>query len=165
MDPALMTPEVLSGRFVDFIGPLAGVVVVSMVVERALGFVYDFELGGVQPFKEHPTAKALIALGLAMFICFQWKIDLLRDLFTRGSEPPATTYLGLGITAMVVAGGSAGAMALFQGYLGIGREVRKAKLDAEQAELSTRKLRAENDLADEEARKKAALKAPTGAVP
>ena len=48
-------------------------------------------------------------------------------------------------TAFILAGGSAGAIAIFQGYLRMGKEVRDANIEALKSEAEAREFRAKID--------------------
>lgn len=60
------------------------------------------------------------------------------------------------ITAAIVAGGSAGAMTLFQGVLKFNRESRTSIIEANLAESNSRKDKAEAEAAEAKARKEKA---------
>ena len=60
--------------------------------------------------------------------------------------------MGMLMTGFVIAGGSAGAIALFQGYLKLGKESRDAIIEAARAKAESDKQIAELAVAEAQAR-------------
>jgi hypothetical protein len=90
---------------------LATIVVLAFVLERGLAIVFEHRL-----YIDHLQGKGfkeVIALALALFVCWNWKFDALSMILLREQ----TTFLGVLITAGVIAGGSKGAVKLFRDLL------------------------------------------------
>ena len=123
---------------------LSKLVILALILERAL--ILLFEYRWYQKILDGKGLKVPITYLVSLFICFQMDFDILRALF----EPEkSSTSLGLALTAAVVAGGSAGAITLFQGALGFTkagqaklREVKIAQADADLAEAKAREAEA-----------------------
>lgn len=102
------------------LGGLALVVVLAMVLERALSV--PFEWGFLKDFLERTKLRSPIAFLAAWAICWQMKFDLLAALANNKAEIWNAFSIGVLMTAAVIAGGSKGAVLLFQGVLGFGKE-------------------------------------------
>ena len=124
---------------------LAKLVILAMVLERAL--VLLFEYRWYEKILEGKGLKVPIAYIISLCVCLRMDFDILRALF----EPDkSSTSLGLALTAAIVAGGSAGAITLFQGVLGFSKEsqaklkeVKIAEAGAKLAEAKSRRQKAE----------------------
>ena len=149
-------------RFYEIFGALMVLTLTAMLLERALAWLFDhrwyielttnvIDLGddgkkGRQA--KIPGLNAFIGLGFSVIICVKYKFDVPASLFPdTGSHP-----LGLFLTSLVLAGGSAGAMSLFQGFLGMSREARVARV----AEAESRKKIAVAQEKEAEAKRKLA---------
>jgi hypothetical protein len=107
--------------FEQVLSALAVVVVLAMFLERALSL--PFEWGPLKDFLERRKLRAPLAFVVAWVICWQMKFDLLQIMAQQQPKPDATLLsIGVILTAAVVAGGSKGAVLLFQGILGFGKE-------------------------------------------
>jgi hypothetical protein len=141
-------------RFLDVLGALSQLVVLSMILERGLAFVFEHEWftrltcitvpDPTDPARtvqksRIPGLKGLIALLSAVGICHYYAFDVLAALFGRD----AADGLGMTITGVVAAGGSAGAIAIFQGFLNFNKEARDALVAAKKAESEAARERAE----------------------
>lgn len=102
------------------LGGLALVVVVAMVLERALSV--PFEWGLIKDFLDRSKLRAPLAFLAAWAVCWQMKFDLLAILSNNKTEVWNAFSIGVLVTAAVIAGGSKGAVLLFQGVLGFGKE-------------------------------------------
>lgn len=125
-------------------------VVLSLLLERGLAFVFEHDWfrhflekkptigpGGVITRESRALGlKATIALAAAYAICRQNDFDVVAAIF----DAPHSTPLGIWSTALVAAGGSAGAMKLFQGFLGLNKDARDAMIEARKAEGDAAKL-------------------------
>lgn len=136
--------------FVMVLGALGQLVVAAMLVERALSFVFEhkwFTLLFVEqvPDPADPTKtitqnkipglKGIIALIVSVGISFGYNFDILHVLFaTSGTDP-----IGILITGFVIAGGSAGAITIFQGYLNLSKGSRDAIIDAKKSKAESDK--------------------------
>ena len=139
------------------VGALATLVLVATLVERALAFIFEHKwfvrlttrLDATNTrVSKWPGLKGVLALAASLGISFGYDFDVLGVLFP-GNDNAVTGKL---VTGFVIAGGSAGALTIFQGYLGIGKDSREAIIEARKAEASSAKEVAE--LAAAEARAK-----------
>ena len=78
-------------------------------------------------------------MGAAAPICFHYQFDVIATIF-GAAKPDA---IGMFITALVAAGGSAGAISLFQGFLNISKESKDAMIKANNAQADSAKQDAE----------------------
>jgi hypothetical protein len=131
------------------LGLLAKIVVLSMLLERALAFVFEFEWvariltaertpdGRAEPSttatSRVPGLKAAIAFGVSWYVCRYYEVDAFAPLFNAQVSPTGTF-----LTAMVVAGGSAAAIGLFQGVFGFAKSTRELNTQAREAEAEAR---------------------------
>lgn len=102
------------------LGALALIVVLAMVLERALSV--PFEWGLVKDFLDRTKLRAPLAFLAAWAVCWQMKFDLLAVLASNKAGTWNAFSIGVLMTAAVIAGGSKGAVLLFQGVLGFGKE-------------------------------------------
>jgi len=160
--------------FIAVLGALGKLVVLSMMLERGLAFIFehDWFVGATTKEVVDPTdankkkresyipgLRGFLALAAALSLCFGYNFDVLSVIFGRTEG----TWIGIVVTAFVAAGGSAGALTIFQGFLNISKEsregmmaARKAEMDAALAEAKAKKEKAEAERAEAEARKKVA---------
>lgn len=140
-------------EFVAVLGALARLVVLSIVLERLLAFVFEHDWftrltsvtaadpGDVSKqirVQRIPGLKGFIALAVAVGLCFAYQFDILGKLFAQ-----PTRDLGIVITGIVAAGGSAGAIAIFQGFLNMNKEARDAMIAARKANAEAARQQAE----------------------
>lgn len=115
-------------------------VILAFVVERALFIAFDIKWWRD---RLEDGFKAMVAVGVSIGIC--WLHDF--DILARVTETEAsTTTIGIVLTGLVVAGGSAGAMQLMQNILGLGRMARDQANAANAAKVA--KARAEQETAE-----------------
>jgi hypothetical protein len=181
-------------QFLTALGAMAKLVVLSIMLERAMAFVFEHDwfvrltsrlvpdpADATKQIRESrlPGIKGIVALAFAMSLTTLYGFDVLGVLF---NTTPST--MGMLLTGLVAAGGSAGAIAVFQGFLSLNKETRDAmvaarkaeaeeaketaelraktaeanriRAEAEKVEAETRKRIAELQIAEVEARKKAA---------
>ncbi|MBN9091611.1 MAG: DUF1906 domain-containing protein [Reyranella sp.] len=113
--------------FEQVLSALAVVVVLAMFLERALSL--PFEWGPLKDFLERKKLRAPLAFAVAWVICWQMKFDLLQVMGQQPPKPEGNLLsIGVILTAAVVAGGSKGAILLFQGILGFGKEAVDASV-------------------------------------
>ncbi len=154
--------------FLAITGALGKLVILSMVIERGLAFIFEhkwfvdvFTKEDISPDdppksiqkSKVPGLKGIIALSVSIFLCVTYKFDILSVLFSRGSAE----LLGKVITGVVVAGGSSGAIAIFQGFLNINKESRDALLDAKKSQAEALKQIAESEAKEAKARAEEAV--------
>lgn len=140
-------------RLLDVTGSLALLVVLAMLLERALALIFDYHW--FQEFsKKREGLKTPIAFLVSWFTCVHVNFDVLCQLFKNSGGVAIPSQIGILITSAVVAGGSAGAITLFQGVLNFSRDARnslleanKANADAELQEAVARKTKAEAEIA------------------
>ena len=96
---------------------LVSIIVLAFFVERALNWLFELELykKSLHKFK----IKPYIALAVSYFICYAWKFDALSIVFVQES----TGVPGYLITAGIIAGGSKGAIVLFENLKIIKKQV------------------------------------------
>jgi hypothetical protein len=140
-------------EFIEILGALALLVTISVILERALAFLFEHKWFVLlfpdqssrakkeQDGRRYIAAKENIALIVSFSIAFTYKFDILQILFRN----PSWSWLGIILTAFILAGGSAGAIAIFQGYLRMGKEVRDANIEALKSEAEAREIRAKID--------------------
>tara|TARA_R110002012_G_scaffold146889_1_gene305205 strand:+ start:2004 stop:2489 length:486 start_codon:yes stop_codon:yes gene_type:complete len=126
-----MTKEL--GDILVFVG---GLIIVASVVERILGFLFDARpirglVTGNGPLR---SFKPWIALGLSALIVFIYESDILEVIYPAPETGP--TLLGMIVTSLLVAGGSAGLMRVFQDVLGMGKGTRDAKKTLQALEIA-----------------------------
>lgn len=136
-------PSELSPEFFAVLTSLAKLVIFAMLLERALVLIFDYrwykaKLDGL-------GLKVPIAFLVSWFVCTYYGFDVLSALF----EPDKPTPMGLFLTAAIAAGGSAGAITLFQGVFKFSKEsqeslrkLQKAEAEATLVEAETRKKKA-----------------------
>ena len=160
--------------FLMALGALSKLVVLSFMIERALAFIFEHDwfvgmLGLISiemPDPNDPTKiirktripgiKGTVALAVSIWLCFKFKFDVLSILFTdpsatahpsAGTEQPVET-IGVILTGLITAGGSSGAIAIMQSYLGLGKDTRDARIATMQVELEIARATAEKRFAD-----------------
>ncbi len=142
-------PSELSPEFFRIMASLAKLVVLAMLLERALILIFDYrwyeKLDGI-------GLKVPIAFLTAWFICNYYEFDVLSALF----EPDGTSAMGVFLTAAIAAGGSAGAITLFQGVFQFSKQAQDSLREAQKAEAKARQKKAEAEEAEAEARIKKA---------
>lgn len=109
---------------------LAVVVVFAMILERAAVVLFEWSLW--TRLREKLPVLGLntpIAYIIALGICSHTEFDALLQVFpSNGQTWDGPFSIGSLVTAGVIAGGSKGAIRLFQGVLGFGRESVEARL-------------------------------------
>ncbi len=148
------------GASADLIQALFKLVVLAIVLERGLSFVFEIRLAPLRGRKRLPgqpedpmiaevfgaTVKAVITYAAAFGLCFEFGFDVFGPLF--GVKPAdGPPLLDVFLTAAVVAGGSAGAIKLFQDVLGMSKTARDAAREAREEEAKARLAKAQSDRA------------------
>jgi hypothetical protein len=150
----MLTPDMAYGRLLDVSGSIMLLVVLAMLLERALAVVFEYHW--FRRLAEMvPGLKTPLVLLASWAVCSHAGFDILASLFPPSVGSATPTALGVAVTSAVVAGGSAGAMSIFQGVMGLGRdarlgmiELRRARNEALVAEALARKERAASGAAD-----------------
>ena len=94
---------------------LGKLVIFALLLERGLFFIFDYS-----KWREKIEGKGIrapVSLAFAWIICWWYDFDIWAALF----DPDAITPYGIFLTATIVAGGSSGAIVLFQKVLGWNR--------------------------------------------
>lgn len=154
-----MTPDQAYERLLNVFGTLSLLVILAMLLERALALVFEYHWFQ-EVSKKYPGLKTPIAFAASWFTCNFVQFDILSQLFPPSTGTPEAKTIGIIITSAIMAGGSAGAIMLFQGVLNFSREsrtslieARKVNAEADLAEAKARKNRAEADAAESAVRK------------
>ncbi len=145
--------ESISDDFTLILWVLARLVIFSLFLERALYFIFDYTKW--RDSLEGKGIRAPLSLIAAWAACYYWEFDAVYPVL----DPSAgATPFGIAITATIVAGGSQGAMVLFQDVLNFSRQARtdmqtlkqvkneadKSKIEAEIAKAKSEKAVSEN---------------------
>lgn len=126
------------------VNELIKVVLLAFFVERALAVIFDMER--VEPMIQRRDLKPVIAMAVSIALCYGLRINVIGKLGPGSPLASSMEWLGIAVTGLVVAGGSAGAVKLFQDVLGFRRSVRDDAKQLEQekhaAEILEAKARA-----------------------
>ena len=120
-------PEWLPG----VLGILFTIVVLAMVLERALSVI--FEWGVWDEFLAAHSLRAPLALGASYAMCGYMKLDILQTIVGKDNSSFQLLSIGAFVTAATVAGGSKGAIALFQNVLNFSKGGTVAEKEAKAA--------------------------------
>ena len=112
--------NVVSGEFTVVIWALVKLVLFAMLLERALYFIFDYSLW--RDYLSGKKIKAPITLAIAWYACSLYDFDIISPILDAMAGP---TTFGIFLTSLIIAGGSAGAMILFQDVLNLSRESRE----------------------------------------
>ncbi|MEP7030086.1 MAG: hypothetical protein ABI830_04055 [Pseudolabrys sp.] len=113
-------------------GALALVVVLAMFLERALSVV--FEWGMWDEWLARNSLRAPITLVVSYVICSAMQLDLLHVVGSKDAVPFSLLSVGTFLTAGTIAGGSKGAIALFQNVLNFSKGGTVAPREAKAAQ-------------------------------
>jgi hypothetical protein len=117
------------------------VVLLAFLIERALAVIFDMEK--VEPTVSRLDLKPIIAMIVSVALCYGLKINVIAAM-AKGAAPLGNLeWLGYAITGLIVAGGSAGAVKLFQEVLGFRRSLRDENKKTEQAKREAETLQAQ----------------------
>lgn len=151
-------------EFLVVLGMLSRLVIFSILLERALAFIFEHDWfvrlayrelpdpavpGQVKRQARVPGLKGMLALGAALGVCFLYDFDVVGALFGA----PEVDDIGIVLTAIVAAGGSAGSIAVFQGFLNMSKTSRDAMIEARKAEAQAALDRAQAAALEAEAKK------------
>ncbi len=162
------TAGVTAGASIALIDALFRLVVLSIILERALAFIFEIRLapplwllkrwrrsrGQAEPQNTEDlpliseiigsSLKAAVTYLAALLLCKIFTFDILAAVF--GKAPPDPN-LDIWLTAAVVSGGSAGAIKLFQEVLGLSKTARDAARETREEEAQARLAKAQADRA------------------
>jgi hypothetical protein len=96
-------------------GVLGLIVVLAMVLERALSVVFEWGLWDVWLAKKE--LRAPLSLLASYLICAYMKLDILLTIGKQDASQFQIFSIGTFVTAATIAGGSKGAITLFQNVL------------------------------------------------
>lgn len=113
-----LDPNLFAVNWPVVLEALSVLVVLSMLVERALAQLFDTKwflaIELVRGERGLGSFKPVIAFGLSAAVCVWWNFDIVTLLLGNDVD----TLLGGILTGAIVAGGSKGAIKLFQDVLG-----------------------------------------------
>jgi hypothetical protein len=113
---------------------LAVVVVFAMVLERAAVVLFEWSLWNQLREKWPIGLNTPVAFIFALLICWHTQFDALLQVFPQNGKTWVGFWsVGTFVTAGVIAGGSKGAIRLFQGILGFGKEAVDARVQLNKA--------------------------------
>ena len=124
MEIAWLQPD----QYEKLLGALTMLVILSLVLERALAVF--FEWGVWRDWISERHLRAPVAFVASYWVCIWADFDVLAVMFAKSGGYSGDFSFGTFATAAVVAGGSKGAILLFQGVLGFGREAVKERIAA-----------------------------------
>jgi uncharacterized BrkB/YihY/UPF0761 family membrane protein len=101
------------------LGGLGLIVVLSLILERALAVIFEWGVWDVWLAKT--SLRAPLALLASYVICATLKFDILIVISKKDPATFAVLSIGTFVTAATIAGGSKGAITLFQNVLGFAR--------------------------------------------
>ena len=122
-----MIPSDLSPDFFRILAALTKLVVLAMLLERALVLLFDYRW-----FREKIDGfglKSPIAFLVSWGVCSFYKFDVLGALF----EANNASSMGFFVTGAIVAGGSAGAITLFQGVMKFSKSAQEVMKEVQGA--------------------------------
>jgi hypothetical protein len=123
---AALTRWLEPAHWEDVLGAIVIVVVLALVLERGLSLF--FEWGVWKEWLERKKLRGPLAFAAAYFTCLYGKFDLLAILFAKAEGWSSPASFGVFATAAIIAGGSKGAVLLFQGLLGFSAEAVDARV-------------------------------------
>ncbi len=132
--------------FIVVTSALAKLVIIATLLERGLAFVFEYEwfvrLSTVDVMDPSdatrkigeksrlPGLKGIVAFLGSYLICNKYGFDVLFTIFNPGTTADHADRLGVILTSLIVSGGSAGAILVFQGYLNLSKQGRDAVIEA-----------------------------------
>ena len=99
-----------------------------MLLERALAVIFEWSV--LRDWLKEKRLRVPIALVAFYVTCVWGEFDVLSVVFAKLGGYSGAFSFGTFATVAVIAGGSKGAILLFQGVLGFGREAVKARIAA-----------------------------------
>ena len=123
----MTVPWLQPEQYEAVLGALALLVILAMLLERALAVIFEWSV--LRDWLKEKRLRVPIALVASYVICVWGEFDVFSVVFAKAGGIPGI-LVGTFATAAVIAGGSKGAILLFQGVLGFGREAVKARIAA-----------------------------------
>ena len=124
----MTAPWLQPEQYEAVLGALALVVILAMLLERALAVIFEWSV--LRDWLKEKRLRVPIALIASYVICVWGQFDVLSVVFAKTGGYSGASSFGTFATAAVIAGGSKGAILLFQGVLGFGREAVNARIAA-----------------------------------
>lgn len=118
-----MAPDLFAVNWDTLGEALAVLVVLSIVIERALALVFEHRKF-IERF-DGSNVKEIIAFAVCLGVVMYWKFDIISIIFIGDNN----TWLGYGLTAATIAGGSKGSVALFHNVLNVKSNALRDKDD------------------------------------
>lgn len=122
-------------------GNLAAAVLLAFVIERVFAVIYDLQwVNDKIKANDGNSFKGLIAAGASVALCWAMDINVLRDVgsLTETDAADVPSFFAYLISGLLVAGGSQGAVKLFQDVLGFSKANRDILKLAEKEEAQAR---------------------------
>lgn len=120
-----MDPNLFAINWEQTAEVLTALVVAAFLVERALSLLFESKLYLNSPIGKKDY-KEVIAFVASFLMCFYWKLDAPSVIF-HGEK---ISWLGMAISAAVIAGGSKASLKLFRDVLGVENEQAKIAREA-----------------------------------
>ena len=124
----MTAPWLQPEQYENVLAALALVVILAMLLERALALVFEWSL--VRDWIRQKRLRVPLAFTASYIVCVWGHFDVFSVVFAKPEGYSGALSFGTFATAAVIAGGSKGAILLFQGVLGFGREAVKARIEA-----------------------------------
>ena len=140
--------ESISDEFTLIIWVLARLVIFSLFLERALYFFFDYRIW--REWLEGRGIRAPASFFAAWTACWYWEFDAIYPVLDPSAGP---TNFGVAITAAIVAGGSQGAMVLFQDVLNFSRKARTDLQSLKRSRHEAARLKLEAEIAKSKSEK------------
>jgi hypothetical protein len=121
-----------SADFLQVLEILARVAIMAMLLERALALLFEQKV--FRDRIDRSGLKEIIVLAVAWGVCATLKFDALSAIFDPST---ISSSMGIFLTAAVVAGGSKGAVRLFQEVLKFGRDAQREQHDLQRKEVES----------------------------
>ena len=122
----MTVPWLQPEQYEAVLGALALLVILAMLLERALAVVFEWSV--LRDWLKEKRLRVPIALVASYVICVWGQFDVFSVVFAKAGGYSGALSFGTFATAAVIAGGSKGAILLFQGVLGFGREAVNARI-------------------------------------
>lgn len=100
--------------FQQTLAVLVQLLVLSLLLERGLHFVFHFNLWR-DFLGEKKSLKALVSLGTSLLICFCYELNAIAEVI---DPDKIHVKVGTVITALVISGGSIGVLRMMQAFRG-----------------------------------------------
>ena len=139
--------------FIIVTSALAKLVIIATLLERGLAFIFEYEwfvrlttqdlmdpndkTKKIGEKSRLPGLKGIIAFLGSYLICNKYGFDVLYTVFNPETPVTHVDQLGVLLTSLIVSGGSAGAILVFQGYLNLSKQGRDAVIESKKSAAAT----------------------------